>query len=130
MTKSTRNPVRFAHEEMYEMLNAQGDYIYSKMGTLPATLRLHLQLHPEVVVVRQIAGLDGDFSALFRHDGSSALIFLRQFSCDGRHNCYQTHGELTITASTHDDLLRAVFECDRDGTALEELLGSEGEEDE
>lgn len=123
MTKSNRNPVRYATEEMYEILNTQGDYVYSKLGVLPATLRMHLKLHPEVVLVRQVAGLDDDFTCLFRHTRSSALIFLRQVRCQGKY-CSLTHGELTITAETHDDLLRAIFECDFDGTFLDELLGT------
>jgi hypothetical protein len=129
MTKSNHNPVRFATEEMYQLLNAQSDYTFSKLGVLPATLRMHLQLHPEVILVRQITHLDGGYTSLFRHTGSSALIFLRQFSCHSRNDCIQTHGELTITAVTHEDLLRAVFECDRDGTSLDELLGSSDDDD-
>lgn len=123
MSKSNRNPVRFATEEMYELLNAHSDYVCSQLGVLPATLRMHLQLHPEIVLARQIAGLDGDYTCLFRHTGSSALIFLRQVKCQGKY-CNMTHGELTITAETHEDLLRAIFECDRDGTFLDELLGT------
>lgn len=123
MTKSNRNPVRFATEEMYELLNVHGDYVHSKLGELPATLRMHLLLHPDVALIRQIVGLDGDFTCLFRHTESSALIFLRQVKCQGKY-CNLTHGELTITAETHDDLLRAIFECDRDGTFLDELLGT------
>jgi hypothetical protein len=111
---------------MYELLNAQADYTYSKLGTLPATLRMHLKLHPEAELMRQISGLDGDDTSLFRHTGSSALIFLRQYGCRGRHGCYLTHGELTITASKHEDLLRALFECDLDGTTLDEFLGTDG----
>jgi hypothetical protein len=129
MTKPTHNPVRFATEEMYELLNAQSDYTFSKLGVLPATLRMHLQLHPEVLLVRQITHLDGGFTSLFRHTESTALIFIRQFSCNGLYDCNKTHGELTITAATHDDLLRAVFECDRDGTSLDELLGCDGDDD-
>jgi hypothetical protein len=34
------------------------------------------------------------------------------------------HGELTITADSHEDLLGAIFECDRDGAFLDELLGT------
>jgi len=123
MTKANHNPVRFATEEMYELLNAQGDFVYSKLGVLPATLRMHLQLHPEVTLVRQIAGLDGDYTCLFQHTASSALIFLRQVKCQGKY-CNMTHGEMTITADSHDDLLRAIFECDRDGKFLDELLGT------
>ena len=124
MTKSTRNPIRFALEEMHELLNANSDYIFSKLSsTLPPTLRMHLRLHPEVVLVRQMIGLSGNYTSLFRHTGSSAMIFLREISCRGRHGCHFTHGELTITAMTHDDLLRAMFECDLDGTTLEEMLG-------
>jgi hypothetical protein len=127
MTKSTRGPVHFALEEMYEILNSEADYTYSKLGTLPATLRAHLRFHPDVELIRQISVLDGDDTSLFRHTRSSALIFLRQYGCQGRHGCYLSHGELTITASKHEDLLRALFECDLDGTTLDEFLGTDGD---
>lgn len=123
MTRSNSDPVRFATQEMYELLNTHADYVYSKLGRLPDTLRVHLQLHPDVVLVRQITGLGDDYTCLFRHTDSSALIFLRQFKCPGEY-CNLTHGELTITADNHDDLLRAIFECDRDGSFLDELLGT------
>ena len=130
MSKDNRGPGRFALEEMYELLNAEADYTYSKLGTLPATLRLHLKLHPEVELIRQISGLDGDDVCLFRHTRSTALIFLRQYGCRGRHGCYLTHGELTITASKHDDFLKALHECDLDGMTVDEFLGIDGVSDE
>ena|ERR1019366_3139152 len=108
---------------MYQLLNEHSDFTFSKMGVLPTTLRVHLEHHPEVELVRQITDLDGVQTSLFRHTGSSAWIYLRQFSSRGLHHRIETYGELTITAMAHHDLLKAIFECDRDGTFFDELLG-------
>jgi len=123
MSKPVHPAIRFAVREMYKLLNEHSDYTYSKIGELPTTLRIHLQRHPEVELVRQITDLDGVQTSLFRHTDSSAWIYLRQFTSRGLHHQAESYGEVTITAMTHDDLLQAIFECDRDGAFLDELLG-------
>jgi hypothetical protein len=112
----SRNPQRFAIEEMNETFTRAGRFTYLSCRDDLARLRLRLGESDGVRLVSWLRDLDGDVSSLFVDDATGATIYLREWRCAEGEECEEAHGALDVAAPTHRALSAAV--------ALVERLGS------
>ncbi len=120
MSKSSRNPVLYAIEQMYELVNNHGDFTFSQVGLGSVALRFHLEGNREVSLLQRSVDLDNGVTSLFFHETSQTLILLRE--CESRSGSEQGCGELIIAATSQNDVNSAIIACTRDLSSIEWFL--------
>jgi hypothetical protein len=124
MTSHVPNPLAFAMEEFNVAINSHGDFTYVRFGRELEALRVRLQGGTETRLIRRLTDLDGQITSLFECQSTGALILVReQHLCDAE-ECEFEMGDVSISATSHENLMATItlLEFDRDDP--EEFLGS------
>jgi hypothetical protein len=124
MTSHVPNPLAFAMEEFNVAINSHGDFTYVRFGRELEALRVRLQGGTETRLIRRLTDLDGQITSLFECQSTGALILVReQHLCDAE-ECDFEMGDVSISATSHENLMATItlLEFDRDDP--EEFLGS------
>ncbi len=125
MVRARRNPVQFAVESMYALLNAHGEFTYTRNCPVSSTLRVQLQQTRGITLQRSLIDLDGDRLSIFHHGVLDVLILLAEINCRVVDDCHRVHGEVTLVAKTFEGLTSAIFLCEDDGV-VEDQFSSAG----
>jgi hypothetical protein len=123
MSNSTKNPITFALNAMNHLINSHGEFTFSEEVQEPLVVRARLQNHSELKVIQSLNDLNKNESNVWFHESSNSYILLRENSCNGHNDCYLTHSDIAISATTHAGLVVAIALYEGiEGDSLDQLM--------
>lgn len=124
MTEHVPNPLAYAIEEFNVAINTHGDFTYVRFGRDLEILRLRLQEGDDAHLVRRLTDLDAGVTSLFECASTGALILVRENHLCDVEDCELEMGDVSISATSHENLMATItlLEFDRDDPDV--FLGS------
>ena len=118
------NPLAYAIEEFNVAINTHGDFTYVRFGRDLEILRLRLQGGDDAQLVRRLTDLDAGVTSLFVCPSTGALILVRENHLCDVEDCEFEMGDVSIAATSHENLMATItlLEFDRDDP--DDFLGS------
>jgi hypothetical protein len=108
MSKYTANPLAFANLDMNKLMFKHGLFTYVDRLYSAAYLRMKMQRRDGVQLIQRINDINRVISSVWYLKDADAYIMLREFNCRGNLDCYANHGNVSISATTHDGLAKAI----------------------
>jgi len=128
MSKVSANPLLYANQSMNKLMFGHGLFTYVDRLYAAVYLRKKMQRREGVELVQRINDTHREISSVWYVKEADAYIMLREFNCRARLDCYANHGDLSITAKTHEGLALATALCQsHDDTDVDKFFADEEE---
>lgn len=124
MSNHVANPLAFAIEEFNVAINTHGDFTYVRFDDDLEGLRLRLQGGDQTRLVRRLTDLDDAVTSLFDCPPTGALILVREHHVCDVDDCDFEMGDVSISATSHEDLMATIAFLEFESDGADEFLGS------